>query len=98
MLPADRSSWSLAPLFAAIALGLAGCSDTLRRSDFITDHTGDALASSNAAQVVDPWRRDAFDTRLPVDGARVSGPVGRYRAGEAASAAAPAASGAASTR
>ena len=86
MFPADRSSWSLAPLFAAMALGLAGCSDTLRRSDFITAHTGDSIAANNAIQIVDPWRREAFDTRLPADGARASGPVKRYRSGDSASA------------
>ena len=93
MLPVDRSQWSLAPLLAALALGLSGCADTLRRDDFITAHTGDAHAANKAIQIVDPWRRESFETRLPVDGGRMAAPVGRYRAGEAAAAPAAASRG-----
>lgn len=70
---------------AAIAtcLLLGGCADTLRRSDFLSDQAGDAVAANKAIHIVDPWPRESFDPRLPVDGGRVAAPVTRYRSGEA---------------
>ncbi len=83
----------LAPLAAAALVALGGCADALRRSDFVTDRTGDATAANKAIHVVDPWPRESFDTRLPTDAGRVAGPAGRYRAGETAAPAAKASGG-----
>ena len=74
----------------AFALGasltLAGCADTVRRSDFISDHIGDAVAANKAIHIVNPWPRESFETQLPGDGGRASAPVVRYRNGEQAAA------------
>lgn len=77
-----------------IPLWLGGCSDSLRRSDFLTDHTGDAVAANKAIHIVDPWRRGSFDTRVASDSARPAAAVGRYRSGEASAGPLPRASSA----
>ncbi len=93
---ADKPS----PVLAAFALGacltMGGCAESLSRNDFLTAHTGDAVAANKAVHIVDPWNRSAFDTRLRSDGARAGAAMVRYRSGEAAAkpASAPATSGA----
>lgn len=91
MLPADLPRLPR-PLFAALlCLALGGCADSLSRSDFLTEHTGDAVAANKAIHIANPWRRDSFDTSIPADGMRSAATVNRYRAGaDAPAAAAPA--------
>ncbi len=60
-------------------LGLGGCADSLSRSDHLAAHAGDAVAANKAIHIIDPWRRESFDTQLPVLGARPANAIRAYR-------------------
>ena len=79
---ADFRPRRLAPVALLGCVILGGCAESLSRNDFLSEHTGDAIASNKAIHIADPWPRDAFNTRLPTDGGRVGLAIGRYRNGE----------------
>ncbi len=61
---------------------LAGCSDLyLDRRDAILFGAGDAVASSNAVQAVDPWPKESADRNAPANGQRIEAAIKRYRTG-----------------
>jgi hypothetical protein len=71
------------------ATALAGCSGAppfddpvrpyLQRTQTITLGAGNAKEANEAIQVIDPWPRYAYDTRIPGDGARLADAVERYQ-------------------
>ena len=62
----------------ALLVTLGGC-DATRRSDFIVDHIGDAVAANKAIHTSDPWPRESFDTRIRHEGVRGAAAVSNYR-------------------
>lgn len=66
---------ALAVSFAA----LSGCSEYFDRRDTIALNGGDAVASDNAGQVIDPWPRASADRSIGYDGQVMESAVERYR-------------------
>ena len=89
---ADFSKPMHCALAALAVLALSGCSDSLARRDFLSETSGDAVAANKAIHIVDPWKREAFDVRLPVSGARLGAAMQKYQAGDAGASGAGAAS------
>jgi hypothetical protein len=76
-------------LIAALAVGtLGGCTGLppfddpfaqyVQRTDKITLSAGNAEAANTAIQVIDPWPRYVYNTRIPGDGQRMAEAVERY--------------------
>jgi hypothetical protein len=51
----------------------------VQRSETVTPSAGNALAANEAIQIIDPWPRHAYDTRIPGDGQRMADAVERYQ-------------------
>jgi hypothetical protein len=69
---------------AAVLLGsfLAGCSDLYYdRRETVTFAAGDAVASAQATQTIDPWPPASANRNIDSNGARVAGAIERYRTG-----------------
>jgi hypothetical protein len=49
-----------------------------QRTQTITLAAGNAKEANAAIQVIDPWPRYAYDTRIPGNGARMADAVARY--------------------
>jgi hypothetical protein len=63
-----------------LASVLAGCSDLyFDRRETITFAAGEAVASAQAVQVINPWPSAAYNRSFASNGARVAGAVERYR-------------------
>lgn len=73
---------ALAGLAAAAAMLLAGCDQYLSREDKIVYWAGEANAHNIAVQVVDPWPRHAFQTRLRTPGVKAEAAMKNYRKGD----------------
>ena len=68
---------------------LAGCSTNppyddpfapyAQRTQTITLGAGNAKEANAAIQVIDPWPRYAYDTRIPGNGARMADAIDRYQ-------------------
>jgi len=70
--------WVLLPI--AVCGVLAGCSDIYYdRRDAIGLSAGDAAASNEIAQIVDPWPRASSDRNIAFNGQRMEGAIERYR-------------------
>jgi len=70
---------------AIVVLGsfLAGCSDIYYdRRETVTFAAGDAVASAQATQTIDPWPRASANRHVDSNGARVAGAIERYRTGQ----------------
>ena len=70
---------------AAVLLGsfLAGCSDLYYdRRETVTFAAGDAVASAQATQTIDPWPPASANRNIDSNGARVAGAIERYRTGQ----------------
>ncbi|MEJ2379377.1 MAG: hypothetical protein P8Y53_18835 [Pseudolabrys sp.] len=63
---------------ALLLTALNGCSDYLRRSDFISPTAGDAIATDQITQMVDPWPRVSAQRNIGFDGQRMENAVERY--------------------
>jgi hypothetical protein len=50
----------------------------VQRTDTITLSAGNAQAANEAIQVIDPWPRYVYNTRIPGDGQRMAEAVERY--------------------
>ena len=62
---------------------LAGCSDIYYdRRETVTFAAGDATATAQAVQVIDPWPPAAYNRNIAYNGPRVAGAVERYRTGK----------------
>jgi hypothetical protein len=58
---------------------LAGCSEYLDRHDTIATGAGDAIATDEITQMVDPWPRAAAQRNIGFDGDRMENAVRRYK-------------------
>ena len=66
-------------VFAAVFATLAGCSEYLDRRDTIALSGGNAVATAQITQMVDPWPRDSANRNISYDGNKMAGAVERYR-------------------
>ncbi len=66
-------------LSVALALSLTACSEYLDRRETVSLNGGNALASNQATQVVDPWPRDSANHNIAFSGVRMQTAVERYR-------------------
>jgi hypothetical protein len=86
---ASRSAIAIVSL--AASLGVAGCSSTigfddpfadyLLRTPLVSTSGGDAQAANIAMQTATPWARNANDTNIPANGARLVKVINRYESG-----------------
>jgi hypothetical protein len=84
-----RSAIAIVALVAS--LGVAGCSSTvgfddpfaeyLQRTPLVATSGGDAQAANIAMQTATPWPRNANDTNIPANGARLVKVINRYESG-----------------
>jgi len=62
---------------------LAGCSDIYYdRREPVSFAAGDATATAQAVQGIDPWPRAAYNRNIAYKGPRVAGAIERYRTGK----------------
>lgn len=66
-------------LLPTACLALAACDDNLPRRDSITMNVGDAVASTIAAQTIDPWPRYSRNNNIPMDGAKAQRAIQKYK-------------------
>lgn len=66
---------------AALLATLAGCSEYLDRRDTIALSGGNAVATNEVSQMVDPWPRASADKNIGFNGAKMESAVERYRTG-----------------
>jgi hypothetical protein len=84
-----RSAIAIVALVAS--LGVAGCSSTvgfddpfaeyLQRTPLVATSGGDAQAANIAMQTATPWPRNANDTNIPANGARLVKVINRFESG-----------------
>jgi hypothetical protein len=73
-------SGKLTPLALALLLtALSGCSEYLDRRDTISLGAGDAVATDEMTQMVDPWPRVAAQRNIGFNGQRMESAVERYK-------------------
>jgi hypothetical protein len=66
-------------LAAVLAGALGGCSEYLDGRDSIALGGGNAVASNEVSQMVDPWPAAAADRNIAFNGEKMEGAVARYR-------------------
>jgi len=73
-------------LLTALAVVLAGCmhaedpiTQYTKRADTITLSAGNAAATNEAIQTIDPWPRASANRNIPGNGERMAGAYERYR-------------------
>jgi len=64
---------------SAVFATLAGCSEYLDRRDTIARSGGNAVATDQITQMVDPWPRDSANRDIAFNGAKMQSAVERYR-------------------
>jgi uncharacterized membrane protein YgcG len=84
-----RSAIAISSLVASLAV--AGCSSTigfddpfadyLQRTPLVATTGGDAQAANTVMQTATPWPRNANDTNIPANGARLVKVINRYESG-----------------
>jgi hypothetical protein len=67
-------------LAATLAALLAACSQYLDRRDAVSLNAGNAVATDEVTQMVDPWPRDSANRNIAFNGERMQAAVARYRA------------------
>ena len=77
MRPSSNAVRSFA--LAAVLATLAGCSEYLDRRDTISLSGGNAVATNQVTQMVDPWPRASAKRNIAFDGNRMESAVTRYR-------------------
>lgn len=81
-MPRSSNGFAFCVIAPAVALGamLAGCSDIYYdRRDTVALSTGDAIASNQVTQMVDPWSRHSANRNIAFDGSKMQSAVERYR-------------------
>ena len=81
-MPRSSDNLTLRTIATMAALGatLAGCSDIYYdRRDSIGLSAGDAIASDQVTQMVDPWPRDSANRNISFNGQKMQSAVERYR-------------------
>ncbi len=84
-----RSAIAISTLLASLAV--AGCSSTigfddpfadyLQRTALVSTTGGDSQAANTTMQTPTPWPRNANDTNIPANGARLVKVINRYESG-----------------
>jgi hypothetical protein len=76
-----QASKVLRPVAVGLLLSttLAACSDALDRRDTIALSGGNAVATDEVTQMVDPWPAASADKTIPYDGEKMQSAVERYR-------------------
>src|SRR6185295_11220070 len=77
-------SFSNAVRLLALAAGLAtlaGCSEYLDRRDTIALSAGNANATNQVTQMVDPWPLDSANRNISFNGVKMQSAYERYRTG-----------------
>ena len=64
---------------AALCVMLGGCSEYLDRRDTISLGAGNAVATNQITQMVDPWPRASADRNIAFDGNKMASAFERYR-------------------
>ena len=77
-----RPSNNMLRVLALTALAaLAGCSEYIDRRDTIALSGGNAVATNEVSQMVDPWPRASADKNIAFSGPKMEAAVERYRTG-----------------
>ena len=58
---------------------LAGCSEYLDRRETISLNGGNAVATNEVTQMVDPWPRDSANNNIAFNGEKMESAIERYR-------------------
>ena len=77
MRPSSNAMRRLA--LAAVVVTLGGCSEYLDRRDTIALSGGNAVATNQITQMVDPWPRDSANRNIAFDGNKMESAFERYR-------------------
>jgi hypothetical protein len=64
---------------ASMLVTLGGCADYLDRRDTIALSGGNAVATNQITQMVDPWPRASADKNIAFNGNRMQSAIERYR-------------------
>lgn len=64
---------------ACVLTLMSGCTEYLERRDAISPAAGDAVATNEITQMVDPWPRASAQRNIGFDGERIENAVERYR-------------------
>jgi hypothetical protein len=64
---------------AAVFAALSGCSEYLDRRDTLVRSGGNAVATNQATQMVDPWPRASADNDITYNGDKMASAFERYR-------------------
>jgi len=64
---------------ATVIVTLGGCSEYLDRRDTIALSGGNAVATDQVTQMVDPWPRDSANRNIAFDGNKMESAFERYR-------------------
>jgi len=76
----SRSTNAVCALGLVLALSvLSGCSEYLDRRDTLSLAGGDAVATNEVTQMVDPWPRVSAQRNIGFNGERMENAVQRYR-------------------
>ena len=66
-------------LAVGLTAALGGCSEYFARRDTIALNGGDAVATNEVTQMVDPWPAASADRNIAFNGDKIEGAVERYR-------------------
>jgi len=77
MRPSSNAMRRLA--LAAVIVTLGGCSEYLDRRDTIALNGGNATATDQVTQMVDPWPRDSANRNIGFEGNKMESAFERYR-------------------
>jgi hypothetical protein len=64
---------------ALVLTALGGCSEYFDRRDTISSSAGDAVATNEITQMVDPWPRVSAERDIAFNGQRMESAVQRYQ-------------------
>ena len=77
MRPSSNAMRSL--VLAAVLATLAGCSEYLDRRETVALQGGNATATNQVTQMVDPWPRDSANRNIAFNGDKIESAYTRYR-------------------
>ena len=80
MLPSGKALRTLA-LGASLAALLAGCWNISTSRNAVSLNAGNAVATDQVTQMVDPWPRNSANRNIAFNGERMQAAVARYRTG-----------------
>lgn len=75
----SSNAWRAVAIALLAATTLAACSDYLDRRDTIALSGGNAVATDQMTQMVDPWPVASAEKTIPFNGQKMQSAVQRYR-------------------